>query len=390
MKKRPDGRYKKYVTIGRDPATGKPIRKAVYGRTIPEVETAAQELRESLKLGIVLDRTTTLAIFAPIWLESSISKSKVKSYAQYEGVINRHIIPRLGAAKLTELKPIQITHVLTDLVERGFARTAVLLRMTLIQIFDAAIDNDLANRNPAARTKKPKYAPAPKTPLDEAEIQTILSAELDPLDRLYLCLELFQGLRRGEILALKRVSQTDKIRISQVWELQNDGKARIKALPKTAAGFRELALMPQTKAALEAVQADHSRVMLFSNEDGSLLSEAQYDCLWKRITSAWNVAAGGTNPVGRRAGIQAVRDITSHHLRHTFATMLYYAGFDPLQMQYLLGHADIKTTLNTYTHIDKSALGKKNRYSEYRDDLRHVFLGEPDPKLTPKLTHFNG
>ena len=43
----------------------------------------------------------------------------------------------------------------------------------------------------------------------------------------------------------------------------------------------------------------------------------------------------------------------AHWLRHTFATMLYFAGVDILTAKEQLGHADIKTTLAIYTHLDK-------------------------------------
>ncbi|WP_313577659.1 tyrosine-type recombinase/integrase [Lacrimispora sp.] len=42
-------------------------------------------------------------------------------------------------------------------------------------------------------------------------------------------------------------------------------------------------------------------------------------------------------------------DITMHMFRHTFASDLYKSGIDIKQALYLLGHDDIKTTLDTYT-----------------------------------------
>ena len=44
---------------------------------------------------------------------------------------------------------------------------------------------------------------------------------------------------------------------------------------------------------------------------------------------------------------------TAHQLRHTYATMLYDAGVDVLTAKELLGHTDIKTTLDIYTHLSK-------------------------------------
>ncbi|MFQ7256649.1 tyrosine-type recombinase/integrase [Intestinibacter bartlettii] len=38
-------------------------------------------------------------------------------------------------------------------------------------------------------------------------------------------------------------------------------------------------------------------------------------------------------------------------LRHTYATRLFELGVPPKTVQTLLIHADIETTLNTYTHV---------------------------------------
>ncbi|MEG2777634.1 MAG: site-specific integrase [Cellulosilyticaceae bacterium] len=46
-----------------------------------------------------------------------------------------------------------------------------------------------------------------------------------------------------------------------------------------------------------------------------------------------------------------------HSLRHTYATMLFEKGVSPKQVQTLLGHSDIATTLNIYTHVSPTVVG---------------------------------
>lgn len=43
---------------------------------------------------------------------------------------------------------------------------------------------------------------------------------------------------------------------------------------------------------------------------------------------------------------------TPHQLRHTYASMLYKSGIDVMTAKEQLGHSDITTTLNIYTHLD--------------------------------------
>lgn len=47
-----------------------------------------------------------------------------------------------------------------------------------------------------------------------------------------------------------------------------------------------------------------------------------------------------------------------HHLRHTAATLLLSQGVHTKLVQELLGHADIATTLNTYSHVIPSMGGR--------------------------------
>ena len=58
--------------------------------------------------------------------------------------------------------------------------------------------------------------------------------------------------------------------------------------------------------------------------------------------------------------------ITPHQLRHTFATLLYLSGVDILNAKEQMGHADIKTTLEIYTHLDSEHKRKSmDKLDEY-------------------------
>ena len=47
---------------------------------------------------------------------------------------------------------------------------------------------------------------------------------------------------------------------------------------------------------------------------------------------------------------KSLPNITPHVLRHTFCTNLQQAGLDVKSLQYVMGHSNVSTTLDIYTH----------------------------------------
>ncbi len=69
--------------------------------------------------------------------------------------------------------------------------------------------------------------------------------------------------------------------------------------------------------------------------------------------------------VARRAGID--KQVSPHTLRHTFATRLLDRGFSIREVQELLGHSDVSTTM-IYTHVNPAALRKKIQGNDKRQE----------------------
>lgn len=59
------------------------------------------------------------------------------------------------------------------------------------------------------------------------------------------------------------------------------------------------------------------------------------------VTHAWGKAL-------KRAGLPSIR---CHEIRHTHATLMLKAGVHPRVVMERLGHADIRTTSQTHSHV---------------------------------------
>jgi integrase len=116
---------------------------------------------------------------------------------------------------------------------------------------------------------------------------------------------------------------------------------------------------------------------------GNMLSVTAYRRMWDSYMSELNFKFGDFSniinfkkPKSRFAPVKiptVIPEFTAHWLRHTFITNMYFAGVDVLTAKEQAGHADIKTTMEIYTHLDKiykkKQMNKMDEYFRLRDSL---------------------
>ena len=71
------------------------------------------------------------------------------------------------------------------------------------------------------------------------------------------------------------------------------------------------------------------------------------------------------NEMERGCKLSGTKKIRVHDLRHSHASLLIELGFSPLLVSERLGHEDIQTTLETYSHLypnkNEEVLDKLNK-----------------------------
>ena len=116
--------------------------------------------------------------------------------------------------------------------------------------------------------------------------------------------------------------------------------------PKGGKG-RTIRLPTRTVEALKADRARQAEVRLkagFPYQDGGLVFASEIGTPLEPS----NIDRRSFKPLLEKAGLPNVR---FHDLRHTCATVLLSQGVNPKFVQELLGHADVKLTLSSYSHF---------------------------------------
>lgn len=188
-----------------------------------------------------------------------------------------------------------------------------------------------------------------KTSREAASAEDEAKVKANPKEWLLPYLILYAGLRKGEALALTYNDIDKKNEVIHVTKsvYHEANRPKIK-LPKTKKGYRDVPILYPLKPYLPNKKSDN---YIFSMDGGKTpLTEMQYQKLWKAY-------AGKT-------GITC----TAHQLRHSFATMLFECEVDAKDAQDILGHAQLSTTMDIYTHIRDSR--RKDVASKINEKLK--------------------
>jgi integrase len=349
-KKRKDGRYFTSVTIGRT-EDGKRKLKFFYGATIRELDAKLAEFKSLQNKGIVIsDNNMTLASWSEKWLDAYKQGVAYNTHRMYKSCVSKHIITcDIANYPLSKIKTVDLQMVINEKQEAGLTRTVEIIILTLRQIFNQAIENEMLYKNPAKALKKPTRTAPQKRALTDMEKRVIKEAPLTDRERAFVYLGMYAGLRRGEILALMRgdINMNQKTIAVNKTIIFKGNIGEIKHTPKTAAGVREIPFPNILYNHLAIYLKLLDGLYLFPARNSNLCTLSTMIRMWESIIKKLNITFSGSD------AISPVTGLTPHILRHNYATSLYYAGVDIKTAQKLLGHTDIAMTLQVYTHLEQ-------------------------------------
>lgn len=384
---RKDGRLQAQVYLGTE--NGKRKYKYVYAENNRELRQKVQDLKTKLGKGIDLtaDRDT-FQFWADKWLKLKKAEVSAGRYTTYKARCKN--LEPLFNTPISKIKAVDVQELIFDCSAKVQERTKKLYsRYTLTeiknvaaQIFQLAIDNRVIEFNPAKSVKIPKYSPTTekRRALTQSEQRWIL--DTPHRAQTAAMIMMYAGLRRGELLALTWADidlQEKTIAVNKSVEIIN-GKSYVKSGGKTENAERTIYIPKILADYLRNVPGEHFGYVCASAK-GTLMSDTAWRRMWDSYLTDLNLKYGdwknciqtkGTRP-SKFAPTEKpfiIPRITAHWLRHTYITMLYMAGVDILTAKEQAGHADIKTTMEIYTHLDDIYKKKKiNKLDNYLKKL---------------------
>ncbi|MEM0138522.1 MAG: site-specific integrase [Thermoplasmatales archaeon] len=346
----PKGYYRVTVEAGRDPATGnrKRVVRYVHGREAEAKDLLAKLMAEINSDTYLKPNKITVAQWLDTWLREyksiDLRQTSLESYTQ---MINTHVVPSIGAMPLQALRPehLQALYQRKLLQEGKSARTVQYLHRIINGALKQAVASKLLATNPNAATRPPAVKrPEPNT-LPPDDFNSFLSVlEGERLRAAYITL-LGTGLRRGEVLGLRRMDidlHQKIIHVRQQVVKTNHGTAIV--LPKTDKSRRAIPIpglvaqvLAQHMEKMDRNGACSPDSLVFPSLAGTPIHPRNFHRKYKQLL--------------HRAGLPNLR---LHDLRHTYATRLLELGEDIRVIQELLGHSSYNLTANTYSHVGQT------------------------------------
>ena len=345
-------RYMLQAYLGVDPFTGKQRRTTRRGfKTQKEAKKAERELLLSIEENGFTDHSSkpTFEEVANLWLESYETTVKPTTYQNTQKYLNILIKDYFSDIRIESISVSMMQQIVLKLSKRY---TAYSLYLSVVnRVFKFAMSLGIVQANPVDRIIRPKQQPpkSEKIALTKEELNQFLTlAKEHARPVLYAAWHTlaYTGLRKGELLGLEwsDIDLDNKVISVQHNLVMVNGKYRIQS-PKTRKSIRKITIDDITASVLKSWKLEQKKLffkngvknsnIVFSGSSGEYLDKSHFRVSLKKFLKRYDLPA-----------------ITVHGLRHTHASLLFEAGVEPKTISDRLGHANIQTTLDMYTHLN--------------------------------------
>lgn len=348
-----EGRWHGYVSMGLK-ENGRRDRRHVSGARRADVVAKVRALEAKRDAGTAeaAGRAPTVGDWLDHWLEHIAPRRvRARTLESYEALVRLHLRPGLGHHRLDRLQPEHLEQLYGSLLEDKHLSPATVLRLhrVLSRALRVAMQRGKVARNVATLVDPPAVKrPTTALPLTVDEARRVLQTAEQGRNAARWTVALAVGLRQSEALGL-RWSDID-LDVGTLTVRRGlhrvAGKGLVYEEPKADRSRRTLALPAQLVEALRR----HHVVQLEEREAAGSLWE-EHDLVFAQVNG---------RPLDKRSDWEAwkallkraaVREVRLHDGRHTAATLLLSEGVHPRVVMELLGHSQMRTTTDTYSHV---------------------------------------
>ena len=310
------------------------------------------EEREAMQKGDIL-----FTDFLLKWLRVAKSTVKLTTYASYEMMATRIIIPYFETLniKLKELTTEDIQEFYSAQLERVSANTVIHYHAVIHRALKYAVKIKTIQSTPAVNVERPRKEKFIGSFYDKKEINTLFDIiQGHPLE-VAIKLAAFYGLRREEIIGLKWTAidfENNTLTIQHtVTECNLDGK-HIEVASDTAKTDSSLRTMPLVTNFRAMLLAKKEKQEHYRKLCGRSYCKEYLDYIFvNEMGERWKprYLSDGFKRILEQNGLRRIR---FHDLRHTCASLLLANNVPMKKIQEWLGHSDFSTTANIYAHLD--------------------------------------
>ena len=355
--------FRGQIVVGIDDE-GKPIRRSVTGKTVKEVNEKLTIIKNSIITGTyIAPNKITMCDLARLMIEDDLNLNYIKEATYYRHIETLKRIEKCPYFTTTPIQELSYAAIKDFLLsETRMSQSIINKVFTMIQkTLKEAVKRKIISENPIADLKKPKSSQKREkvralTKDEEVKLYKVLTTE-DVNYSHQMLLSMLTGMRMGEINALN-VEDIDlrfkTIAVNKTIARGLKGEAFVSKSAKTENGNRIVPISATVLPLIDEILLCTGEQHLFE-QNGKPINTSQVNLQFQRVVEKYDIVD------------KKIRGkVSLHSLRHTFATRCIEAGMQPKVLQHILGHSDIKITLNTYCDafesFQKENIAKTDEY----------------------------